>query len=58
MNTLEKIALEKLEKHVTNINNRIYENEGTPTREVQHILPFMKSDIKTIYEIINALKDN
>lgn len=58
MNAIEKIALRELENTIGEISKRILENDKTPERQVQHVLPFMKAHINKAFDIIEALKDN
>lgn len=55
---LELIALEQLRKQLSKISTRIAENEDTPERQVQYVLPFMKTELMKAFEIINAIENN
>lgn len=52
---LELIALEKLRKILLDINDRILENEDTPERQVQYVLPFIKTKIENSIHIVDAI---
>jgi len=55
---LELIALEKLRTVLSDISSRVAENDATPERQVQYVLPFMKSELKKAFEIISAIENN